>query len=480
MPGLRRRTLLRTLAGASAVALAGCNDATEPTTTRTTSEPPAVTPTVTPTLTPTPSPTASPSPTATPTPEPSADRTARMFIEALAAAAYERAAGMLSDQAAAHFSTATLQQYWLGLTAQHGEFAGVGPVETTTEGDRTTVTATVECRQDTQDVRLTVEESARIVGLSFPASYSPPDYADTAAFTEREVTLGDGDCSLGGTLSVPTGASDDPVPGVVLVHGSGANDRDSTIFANKPLKDIAWGLASRGIAVYRYDKRTYQCRVPPENWGIGTIVVDDALDALDVLRSQSEVDAGATFVVGHSLGATCTPRIASRDDRLAGGAMLAANARPMPEVVADQVRHLLSVDGDLTDDEQSRLDTVQRELDRVAAGQVDPGETVLGLPGSWWRSLREYDQVATADAVSTPLLLAQGGRDYQVPPDTEFDRWQRALAERDATRLELYPNLSHLFQPGSEPSLGYEYRFPDNVAEGAVTDLAGWVDEQAG
>jgi dienelactone hydrolase len=485
MPALHRRRFLRGAAGLALVGvLAGCNESTNDTAT------PGSTPTVTPTLAPTPTatatPTAAPTETATPTdsptetasPTPSDAATARAFVEDLAGGAFEQAHGRLAPTAANQLSVDRLERLWLGLTAQHGDFEEIAGVERTTANGQPVVVVTVRCPEADQSVRCTVDGSGAIAGLLFPGQYSPPAYADESAFTERSVTVegSESRCSLPGTLSVPGDGTDgsNTVPGVVLVHGSGPNDRDSTIGPNKPLKDLAWGLASRGVAVLRYDKRTAACNVPLADWDIDTIVVEDAVRAVELLGDQPEVDPARRYVVGHSLGATCTPRIAERVDR-AGGAMLAASARPITDVVREQVRYVLSVAGGLSDAEQQQVDAVEQALTSAENGEIAADQRVQGLPGSWWSSLLDYDQVATAKRVDTPLFVGQGGRDYQVTAEGDFEVWDSELADRGETETTLYPDLSHLFQSGSEPSLGSEYNFHDNVAESVVTDLADWI-----
>lgn len=498
MTALHRRRFLRGAAGlALAGALAGCNESTNDTAT------PASTPTVTPTLAPTPTATATPtaSPTGTPTdsptetasPTPSDAATARAFVQDLADGAFEQAHGRLAPTAANQLTVDTLERLWLGLTAQHGDFEEIGGVEQTSANGQPAIVVTVRCPEADQPVRCTVDGSGAIAGLLFPAQYSPPTYADESAFTERSVTVAGSDsdsesdsgCSLPGTLTVPASASGGgsgdggTVPGVVLVHGSGPNDRDSTLGPNKPLRDLAWGLASRGVAVLRYDKRTAACNVPLADWNIDNIVVGDAVRAVELLGEQSEVDPARRYVVGHSLGATCTPRIAERVD-LAGGAMLAASARPITDVVREQVRYVLSVAGGLSDAEEQQVDAVEQALTRVENGEIAADRRVQGLPGSWWSSLLDYDQVATARQVDTPLFVGQGGRDYQVTADGDFQVWESELANRADTETTLYPDLSHLFQSGSEPSLGSEYNFHDNVAESVVTDLVDWITGTSG
>jgi len=122
-------------------------------------------------------------------------------------------------------------------------------------------------------------------------AWQRPPYSKPDSFKEREVTVGEGDWKLPGTLAVPAGAG--PFPAVALVHGSGANDRDETVGASKMFKDLAEGLASHGIVVLRYEKRTRQYGAKMAGMHNTTVqqeVVDDAVAAANLLRTQKEVD----------------------------------------------------------------------------------------------------------------------------------------------------------------------------------------------
>src|SRR5690606_19348563 len=129
------------------------------------------------------------------------------------------------------------------------------------------------------------------------------------------------DRALPGTLALPKGkAPGAGFPAVVLVHGSGPQDRDETVGANRPFLDIARGLAAQGIAVLRYDKRT-QAR--PQDFAAGDYTVDDettndAITAVAALGAAEGIDPDRIHVLGHSQGAMLAPRIAAHSGHVAG------------------------------------------------------------------------------------------------------------------------------------------------------------------
>ena len=189
------------------------------------------------------------------------------------------------------------------------------------------------------DINVAFNEQDKIVGLNitqvggveqqYTTVYEPPAYVNQDLFTEREVQIGEGEWVLPGTLSIPVG--DGPFAAVLLVHGSGPNDRDEAIGPNKPFRDLAWGLASQGIVVLRYDKRT---KVYPEKMSdlLNTLtvkeeVIDDVLEAVSLLRSIPEVDSQRIVVLGHSMGGYLLPRIGAADRGIAGLVVLAGLCR---------------------------------------------------------------------------------------------------------------------------------------------------------
>lgn len=314
-----------------------------------------------------------------------------------------------------------------------------------------------------------------LVRPSETATWTPPAYADQSAFTEQELTLAaPGECSLGATLTMPDGEGS--VPGVVLVHGNGVQDRDQTIGPNKTFKDIAWGLASRGVAVLRYDKRTYACGVDLADVTVDDVVTEDALTALDRLRESPRV--GSVFVAGHSFGGLFAPRIALRDGGLSGVVMLAPGpARPIADVIVAQTEHLVNLDETVTDAERQQLQQVRAVAEKIRTLDIDDGEVVNNLGGeTYYRTLEEYDHAEAIQELSIPRYLAQGGRDWQVTVEADLELWRSALDGESAATIEVYPDLNHRFQKGTGKATAQEYQEPDgHVAKRLVADIASFV-----
>jgi len=330
--------------------------------------------------------------------------------------------------------------------------------------------------------------TGKISGLFFQPNqaaqaqqYTTPSYVDAAKFEEKEVAFGAEPWSLPGTLTLPHG--DGPFPAVVLVHGSGPNDRDETIGPNKPFKDLAQGLASQGVAVLRYDKRTKsypQEALQIKDFTAQEETIDDAVAAVEFLRRQPQVDPARVFVAGHSLGGYLAPRIAQADSNIAGMIILAGATRPLEDLMVEQTRYILESDGSLSAQDQLQISQLQQQVDAVKAlaGQSSGGEAILGAPASYWIDLKDYRPAELARGLTIPLLIAQGERDYQVTMK-DFQNWQAALSEQPKVMLKTYPDLNHLFISGDGKSTPDEYQTPGNVARAIIQDMANWIRQQS-
>lgn len=267
---------------------------------------------------------------------------------------------------------------------------------------------------------------------------------------------------------------------MVLVAGSGPQDRDETIGPNKPLKDIADGLAAAGIASLRYDKRTLTYGAQMMQRGGVTVdgeVTDDALTAVQLLGQQKKVDSRHLFVLGHSLGALMAPRIGKRDPKLAGLILLAAPARPSLDVLIEQLQYLGAQQGLSAQQIEQRVAPAiaERKLLDHADPKHPPHGSFFGASQEYWMSLHSYNPVAVAKSLSMPMLILQGGSDYQVSPKRDFGRWKAAFANDPRVQFHEYPGLYHLFMPAGNPPSPADYDVPGHVDANVIHDIATWI-----
>ena len=296
--------------------------------------------------------------------------------------------------------------------------------------------------------------------------WTRPAYSKPDSFAERPVTFGDDEWKLPGTLAVPKGAG--PFPAVLLVQDFGPKDRDDSHgIVTKPFRDLSDGLASRGVVVLRYEKRIrqYSGRMSGKPFTADDETVDDAVAALAFLRAQSGVDPKQVYLVGHGLGGYLAPRIAAEDGKLAGVVVMAANQRPLEDLMLDELVALGLKGNDLV-----QAKAAVARVKSLEQNDADAPPT-FGLPAAYWLDLKGYDPAAEAKKLSVPLLILYGERDFQVPK-VDFDLWQSGLAGRKNVTARSYPALNHAFVAGSGPSTEKEYDKPGHVAPEVVDDIA--------
>jgi dienelactone hydrolase len=388
---------------------------------------------------------------------------------------------------------AALEAAWNAELGKQGAVTSVGtPVNEPGPAASAVVKVPVTCERGGFALIAPVDPEGRLGGLQLAplsaaepiAAWEPPDYADPSRFAEQEVTLGLEPFAVSGTLSVPRGPG--PWPGVVLLAGSGSLDRDETIGRNKPFKDIAWGLASRGVAVIRFDKVTHAHAAAlkdARDFTLSDEYLPQATAALQVMQRQPGVDPARVFVLGHSLGGTVAPRVARADGSVAGMILLAGGAQPLHWVIVRQTRYLAGLNPAGAAGSQPVIAALTKKAERVDSPDLSPStplsELPLGAPASYWLDIRGYDPAALAATLGRPMLILQGGRDYQVTIDDDLARWRAALDGRPEVTIKVYPRFNHLFVAGSGPSSPAEYEPAQHIDPAVIMDIADWLAARA-
>ena len=377
-----------------------------------------------------------------------------------------------------------MKQVWETVIKQVGKLKQQKGVRTESVPNYDIVYVTCEFERATFDVKVVFNKNKQIAGQFFtptPVPYKPPGYANCDSFTEIDVAFGKQGWKLPGTLSIPKG--DGPFPAVILVHGSGPNDRDESVGANKPFKDLAWGLASKNLAVLRYDKRTkvHGVKMASQKDTALTVYeecIEDTLYAAELLRKTEKINREKIFILGHSLGGTLIPRIAPLEAHAAGFIIMAGATRPLEDLSIEQVKYIFMLDGKLSTEEKEKLKETGAAVQKIKnLTQADPNkkkEKILGAYPEYWLNLKGYDPAETAEGIQRPLLILQGGRDYQVT-EKDFENWKKALSSKKNVTFKLYPSLNHLFISGKGPSSPSEYQKPGHVDETVIKDIADWI-----
>ena len=403
---------------------------------------------------------------------------AREFVDRLQKEEYEQAVKQFDDAMLAKVPADKLKEVWEGLAASFGKFKQTGKPRSEKVEGYFFVFIPCAFQKATLDAKV-VFKDGKITGLFFTPSaveYKPPKYVKEDAFQEIQVKFGAEEWRLPGTLRMPKG--DGPFPALILVHGSGANDRDETVFGIKPLRDLAAGLASQDIAVLAYDKRTFVHGAKiPKKFTVKEEVIDDVVMAVEMLQDRKDVDPKRIFILGHSLGGMLIPRIAERTGQAAGFIVMSGPARPLEDLLLEQNIYLLSLQEKPTDKMKEQLEALKKHIERIKAPDLSPdtpAEELVGAPATYWLDLRDYQPAVAAAKIKQPLLVLQGERDYQVTM-ADFALWKKQLADKKTVQLKSYPKLNHLMMAGEGKSKPDEYTAEGHVDQEVIDDIARWI-----
>jgi hypothetical protein len=410
---------------------------------------------------------------------------ARQILDQIVTGKFGAVEGQYDSAMKSALPAGKLSDFWQQLNSQVGSFKAVTDVSQKVVQGYQVVTLVCDFQQATLDTIISFTSDGRVAGIRFvphrpKAEWTAPAYAKPDSFREQSITVASGHWELPGTLTVPTG--DGPFPAVVLVHGSGPQDQDETIGPNETFKDLAWGLATKGVAVLRYTKRTKQYGAKtsddPNALTVNDEVINDARAAVELLSKQPKIESKRIFVLGHSWGGYLAPRIATDDSQIAGIIILAGSARPLEKMIVEQLQYFAALPGASSDQLQKELAAAEESEKQIENPNLKSTDTIelvgAKVPGAYFIDLRGYDPSAVAAKLTIPILVLQGGRDYQVR-DADFDAWKKALERKPTVEFKHYDDLNHLFETGKGMATPSEYDNPGHVAEPVVADIAAWI-----
>ena len=299
---------------------------------------------------------------------------------------------------------------------------------------------------------------------------------DSIALTLQVPSLGE----LPGILTIPKGEG--PFPAVILLQGSGASDKDESVGNLKPFRDLAEGLAERGIAVYRFDKRSYVYGMELMTNKQITLVdeyLEDAVNAVQLVARQDRIDSNRIYVLGHSLGGNAIPAVAEELEnatvKARGFIMMAASPRPLDVLMREQYDFIYSLMPEITAEQQAEKDTLFAELDKLQdLDSLTEDDAVAGVYSAYWKWLADYDILQAAGKITEPVLLLQGEEDYQVTME-DFGIWKDALGKKENWQMISYPGLTHVFTTGQKTEGAAVYSRSDRMDAQVIQDIADFV-----
>ena len=303
--------------------------------------------------------------------------------------------------------------------------------------------------------------------------------------------------TLAGTLTLPQGKG--PFPAVVMITGSGAQDRDETILGHKPFAVIADRLTRDGIAVLRVDDRGFA-----KSTGNFAGATDDdfAVDAaanVAFLRGRPDIDPARIGLIGHSEGGVVAPKVAAKDPKLAFIVLMAGPGVRLSDVLRAQRDKLLPAMGmgpeqikksqvlfdhavramkDAKDEADARarvLQVAKADGEGVIHNDAEAQALAAQLSSGWMRDLLDYDPAPTLAKVKCPILALNGSKDGQVPAGQNLPAIRAATkGNPDVTIVEL-PNLNHLFQTAKTGAVGEYADIEETVAPIALDTMSSWI-----
>lgn len=289
---------------------------------------------------------------------------------------------------------------------------------------------------------------------------------------------------LKGLLTLPDSPS--PAPAVVFVHGSGSSNMGEKVVKLTPFRDLAEGLARRGIASVRYDKRSYAhglkmllSRAPIT---VREETIEDAILAAELLRKDKRIDANRIFIVGHSMGAMLAPRIDAEGGDFRGLILMAGTPRLLEEVLLEQTEESLAgLKGFARTLGEKQLAQLKRTFDglydltdeEAKARKLGGGTTLY-----YFKEMGEHPASRYLAELRKPMLVMQGSRDVQVKADVDFAAYRELLKEKPNVTFRLYEGLNHAFVPAICDSIAEakrEFAVERHIGPEVLDDIANWI-----
>jgi len=349
-----------------------------------------------------------------------------------------------------------------------------------------------------------------LVVLLLVVVFCMPIYAENN-FTEREVFFNNDTIKLSGTLSVPMGEG--PFPAVVLITGSGPENRDEEVFGFKIFKIIAEHLSNNGIAVLRYDDRGVAKSEGNHSTATSLDFADDAIAAFKFLEQQEKINSEKCGMLGHSEGGIIATLSNKKHSAIDFIIFMASTAIPgdkiinfqietinkkagksdeeIAEIIAvqDMIYEAIRNDSDLSEVEQVLTDLTLKEIENMTDEEkefiTDPLQyakyqtriAMYKVKSVWFKYFITYDPGTDIESITAPVLILFGGKDLQVPVELNKEPMESALMKDGTKNFEthVFPEANHLFQKADTGQYDEYTQLPKEFVDGFLETIAEWI-----
>ncbi len=318
-------------------------------------------------------------------------------------------------------------------------------------------------------------------------------------YREEEVTYENKvqNVTLAATLTIPQGKG--PFPGVVLITGSGPQDRDESLLGHKPFLILADYLTRHGVAVLRADDRGIGKSTGSFSQATTADFATDTEAGVQYLKTRAEIDAHKIGLIGHSEGGVIAPMVAARNRDVAYIVMMAGTGVPGDQVIVAQLEAIDVASGKKPED-AARSAARQREVIRLIEAEKDQAvlekelrekmagegtEAQIGMEirqftSVWFRYFLTYDPATALRSVTCPVLALNGALDKQVLPAQNLPAIRKALEEAGNKHFEIdeLPGLNHLFQTAKTGAPAEYAQIEETMSPVALDKIAGWILKQ--
>ena len=334
---------------------------------------------------------------------------------------------------------------------------------------------------------------------------------EVVPYREEEVRFSNGNVTLAGTLTLPPDGG--PVPAVVLISGSGAENRDEEIFGFKVFRVLADALTRKEIAVLRYDDRGVGGSSAGSSADTSETYAGDVTAAVQYLKGRPEVDPRHIGLLGHSEGGIIAPIVAVHSPDVSFIILMSGPGVPGSRIIAEQSRLILRASGASEAEIQQQAALQKRTIDaaltgagwdevkadllaryeeaaaempdeqRKALGDVDQwaekavAAQVTALQSPWMKFFLSHDPAPVLEKVTVPVLALFGGLDLQVPAEENRDAVVKALergGNKDVT-VKVFPDANHLFLQAKTGGVEEYATLPTDFVPGFLDAIADWL-----